>query len=212
MTTEPTEAQQLEVAEQQAQAMQLLAARKEYLLDDKVRDFGQFPLVQKLAVCQTIEKFFVKSRKVGPVMVPYLPHQTAEKILNFVFNFRVSNEVLEVHSDDSTQQTSYKDNETGEWKKKDSKAFDAWALVKFTFTTDNGDIITRTVVGTHKGFENPATSKHEAKKAAISKSWTVVARTFGIGTDLEKKEEAAWDRASKNQPQTKQEKAFNVPY
>jgi hypothetical protein len=192
--------------EQKEQALALLEARKLYLHDDRVRDFGQFPIVQKLAVCQKIEKGFIKRRKVGGAMIPYLPHQTAEKILNFIFNFKVSNEVIRMECEESTQAVSKQDAQ-GEYSKTNKKTYDAFALVKFTFTYPDGEQIIRTVLGTHKSFENPATSKHEAMKSAISKSWTVVARTFGIGTELEQKEEEAAGRSYKKHPQA-QEKNF----
>ena len=57
--------------------------------------------------------------------------------------------------------------------------------VKFTFFDHKNErTITRTVFAGHKGFENKATTKADVYKSALSKSYTVVARTFGIGSNL----------------------------
>lgn len=192
-----------EVNEYKQEVQQVINARSDYLNKGVTRDFGDYDFFQKLAVCQIIEKKFIKRRKIGNNMIPYLPHPVAEKILNFLFNFKVSNRVLEIHSVEKMTKTSYKDKDD-EWKQKDSKSYDAWALVEFSFTYPDGYVSTRTVVGTHRSFDNIATSEHEAKKAAVSKSWVVVARTFNIGVEIGEKEEASSDRAFK--------KEFKKPY
>ena len=145
-------------------------------------------------------------------MIPYLPHTTAEAILNFIFNFRVSNEVLETKIIEKVRKVAtYGENGevTG---KKDKISYEAKALVKVTFTTPEGNQIIRTVIGTHIGYENIATNEFEAEKGAISQSWTVVARTFGIGTELEKKEESGYNRANRSAPKSQQEFDPSLPY
>lgn len=192
---------------------EIIVARSKFINNGVIRDFGEYDFYDKLAVSQLIEKKFIKRRSIGGKMIPYLPHSTAEKILNFLFNFKVSNEVLEIHSVEKMSKTSYQDK-YGEWKQKDSKSYDAWALVKFTFILNDGVSITRTVVGTHRSFDNIATSEHEAKKAAVSKSWVVVARTFGIGVELEEKAEAAENHIFQNtvKNNTNYPAKENIPY
>lgn len=197
--------------EKKEMVMDIISVRSDFINNGTIKNFGDYDFYAKLAVSQVIEKKFIKKRNIGGTIIPYLPHTTAEKILNFLFNFRVSNEVLEVHSITKMSKTSYKDKE-GEWKQKDTESYDAWALVKFTFVYPDGTTVIRTVIGTHKGYLNPATSEHEAKKSAISKAWVVVARTFGIGTELAEKEDEGANRAYKKQTQSTPNRSYNVPY
>lgn len=186
--------------------------KNNYLESRKIARFDEFDTFEKLAACQKIETKYIKKRKIGSAMIPYLPHTTAEAILNFIFNFRVSNEVLETKIVEKVRKVAtYGENGeiTG---KKDKVSYDAKALVKFTFTTPDGFQIIRTVMGTHIGYENPATSAFESEKSAISQSWTVVARTFGIGTELEKKEESGYNRANRSAPKSQQEFDPSLPY
>lgn len=185
--------------------MEMIEARTAFLIENKVQDFDRFPFVQKLAICQKVEDRYIKRRKIGNIMMPYLPHTMAEKILNFVFGFRISSEVISTEVVKGMQQVNEYGAQNEVIGKKEVVTYDAKALVKFTFSfpaDEKGNVttITRTVLGTHKTFDNPAASRHEAEKSAISKAWTVVAKTFGIGTDLERKEEEALKRASKYTP------------
>lgn len=186
--------------------------KNNYLESRKIARFDEFDTFEKLAACQKIETKYIKKRKIGNAMIPYLPHTTAEAILNFIFNFRVSNEVIETKITEKIRKVSVY-GENGEITgKQDKISYDAKALVKFTFTTPDGFQIIRTVMGTHIGYENPATSAFESEKSAISQSWTVVARTFGIGTELEKKEESGYNRVKKSAPRQNDQFDSNLPY
>lgn len=187
--------------EKQELVLQLVQTQEDYLVSGKLADFDAFPVFQKLAISQKIDKQYIKRRKVGGALVPYISHQTAEKILNFVFNFRVSNEVLSSDLVESSSKKTYEkgDGSTGV---KDSISYEASALVKFTFTYPDGTQIIRTVLGTHLMAQNKALPRQEAIKSAISKSWTIVARTFGIGAELEQKESEAYNRSDKYTPPT----------
>ena len=179
--------------------LQLVQTQEDYLVSNKLADFDAFPVFQKLAISQKIDKRYIKKRSLGGVNVPYISHQTAEKILNFVFNFRASNEVLSTDIVESASKKTFEKSD-GTMGVKDAIIYEASALVKFTFTYPDGTTITRTVLGTHLMAQNKALPRQEAIKSAISKSWTIVARTFGIGSDLEQKENEAYKRADKYTP------------
>lgn len=197
--------------EKQELVLQLVQTQEDYLVSSKLADFDAFPVFQKLAISQKIDKRYIKKRSLGGAMVPYISHQTAEKILNFVFNFRVSNEVLNTDIVESISKKTFEkaDGSTGV---KDAISYEASALVKFTFTYPDGTSITRTVLGTHLMAQNKALPRQEAIKSAISKSWTIVARTFGIGSDLEQKEQEAYNKASKYTPPVAPAHKSNSPY
>lgn len=161
-------------------------AVNQYMVKNKIEDFTVLPFHEKLNLMQNTPAMFIKERKIGKTSVPYIEHSFAEKALNLAFNFNVSNEVVE--SGFREYEEAYYDYQTKE--KKARKVTEAECMVKFTFKNNGVDIV-RTVYSSHKGFANPATTRGDVMKSAISKSWTVVARTFGIGADLKDKEEKA---------------------
>jgi len=199
------------IVSNQATAAMITESKLSYMEKGKLADFDAFPIWQKLAICQKIEKQFIKRRKIGAVQVAYLPHQTAEKILNFIFNFRVSNEVLNTESVEKTSKKGYTD-QNGDTKYKDQKIYDAKATVKFTFTYLDGSQIIRTVLATHKMYDNVAISQYACEQSAVSKSWTIVARTFGIGSELEEREDQSYQRAEKRTPSPAAASSVQAPY
>lgn len=161
-------------------------ALSKYLRFDIVQDFEQFPFIAKLALVQKTPKDKIKSREIGGKMVKYLPHKYCKKVLNFIFNFKISNKAIS---------SEYKEYLT----KAGKEVVEAELTVEFTFIhpKDNTPIV-RTVCATHKMFLNPALSRGQAKQAAMSKSWTLVAETFGIGQDLVEEEDTDYDTLMKN--------------
>lgn len=156
---------------------------KKYLDEDQIADFASVPFHYKLAALQKTPDKFVLSRKIGGNEIWYVSHQYAEKALNFAFNFRVSSEILNHSLDTKVQKVNVRDAD-GQSVQEDRITHIGAAHVKFTFTLPDGGTIVRTVVSSHKAFSNPATTAEDALKSAVSKAWTVVARTFGIGTDV----------------------------
>ena len=152
-----------------------------YFSKDIPDDFSKIPEYVKLALLQRLPRAFVRSRKVASVSIPYIPHQIAEKALNFVFNFQVS--------------TIVEKEEYREYREGGKNIIEAEVRVKFIF---NGEII-RTVYSSHKGYPNKATNRGDIMKAAYSKAWTVVARTFGIGSNLTQRENKAYNQVAKQE-------------
>ncbi len=175
-----------------------------YLKSGIVSDFSKMPTTFKLTALQQTPRAYVKQRKIGSNSIPYVDHYFAERALNFIFNFRVSNEVVS-HSFREYEYTrpAY-DNGRSVSKSSTQTVIEAECLVRFKFVTDEGEVITRDVYSSHKGFPNPATTRGDVLKSAISKSWTAVARTFGIGADLRHREEKAYkkfsEKAEKQKP------------
>jgi len=152
-----------------------------YFASNMVGDFSKIEEYKKLTLLQNTPQIFIKSRVVGKIKVPYIPHEYAEKCLNFVFNFQVSSEILE---------HEMKDIVVG-----GKNTVESMAVVKFTLGVGENKIV-RTVVSGHRSYANPATTRADALKSAISKAWTVVARTFGIGSNLVEAERKAYAKAA----------------
>lgn len=185
-----------------------------YLGKGIVSDFTAVPFEDKLLFLQRTPSKFIKKRKIGKTMIPYVEHEYAEKALNFVFSFNMSAEIVSKEFIEYTEK--YKD-----WYHKDCKkdeagnkipvmsdrdVIEAECEMKFTFRLPDGSEIKRHALGSHKGYKNPATTRGDIMKSAMSKSYTVVARTFGIGADLKKSEQAAYARVAKNDG-----KAYTAP-
>ena len=171
-----------------------------YIRKNQVSDFTKIPYEQKLTLLNSTPKDLIEYRQIGNTKIPYVPHEYCEKALNFVFNFNVSNEILkEELRTEKYMKPIYKNNKKiGE---KEMEKYIARVTVRFTFLTTQKNEITRTVISTHIGYENPATSDGDALKSAVSKSWTVVARTFGIGADIKPDEKKAYAKAEAYTPQ-----------
>lgn len=155
-----------------------------YILNEKVRDFSQVSVYAKLELLQRTPAKFIEKREVGGKTVHYVPHQYSKTCLNFVFNFKVSNEIVKEEYFAYKEEYMEKQKD-GSYKKAVRDVVEAEATVKFYFTWQDGQETFRTVKSSHKQYANKATSRGDAMQAAISKSWTKVAATFGIGADLE---------------------------
>lgn len=180
---------------------------QDYLKGGSICDFSAIPSYVKLSLLQNIKvwkKFKpIQFRRIGKTQIPYIKHQFARKCLNFVFNFNVDCEIIgEPTFVEGTQ--SCMDWKTK--KHKDKPTYEACVLVKFTFTDESNKKIIKTVNASHKGFQNPATSRFSVINAAISKAYTVAARQFGIGDDFEEVQERAYQRVEQRQPAQKQVK------
>lgn len=157
-------------------------------------NFDEYDFFEKLAILQKTPKDKILTRKIGRQVIKYLPHDYCQKVLNFLFSFKVSNRIDEVTWNEYVEEKDNwkKDRSTGksyvDGKKKVS-VVECDVTVTYEFVHPDGTIITRTVGGSHKQFHNPAVTRGMCKQAAISKSWTAVARTFGIGRDLESQPE-----------------------
>lgn len=182
-----------------------------YMVKDKIMDFSTVPTHHKLTLLQKTPTAFIKERKIGRNMIPYVEHSFAEKALNLVFNFNVSNEVMEKEFREYTE--TYYDYDTKE--KKTRNVIEAECMVKFTFRDQAGNQIVRTVYSSQKQYPNSAITRGDAMKGAISKAWTIVARTFGIGSDLKDAEEKAYrevEELEPQQPAAKPAKTFTPNY
>lgn len=169
------------------------AILRNYIVNEVVSDFQKIPENLKLTILQKTPKHYIRGRQIGGQNILYIPHDYAQKALNFIFNFQVSSEV--VSHDYLTYEEEYLDFKDSKCQvnpatgrkipiKKKRIVTEAEVVMKFTFKGEKGEIV-RTVCGSHKGFKNPATTRGDILKSAISKSWTVVAGSFGIGKDLE---------------------------
>lgn len=172
-----------EVAKAPTKIKTIVEIRDKYLRNNLIVDnFGEYETYKKLAYLQNTPRKFVKTRAVGGIKVPYVDHVYAEKCLNFAFNFRISTEILKEdfrHAKEGTKDVHI-----------------ARVTVKFTFG-DAPNQIVRTVISTHKGYPNAAIPDEDALKSAVSKAWTIVARTFGIGADLKDAPEILEKQAQK---------------
>lgn len=146
-------------------------AAQSYLNSGAVSNFGLWPLQDKMCCFARTPKSYIKQRRVGTTMVPYVESSYAQKVLNFIFNFQVSTEVL----DTKLIQESVAGKRTNL----------GAVTLKFTFyDARTGREIIRTVRSSHRAYENAATTPDDAIKSAISKAWTVVGRTFGLFHDI----------------------------
>lgn len=160
-----------------------------YVTSEQIGNFSEIPVYVKLELLQTTPKIFIKQREIAKgETYHYIDHTFSKKCLNFAFNFGVSNEVTGEQYYEYDEEYSYqvKDAATKKmvWKKGTRHVIEAECTIKFTFNWDGQQII-RTVHSSHKQFKNPAICRGDAMQAAVSKAWTKVAATFGIGADLE---------------------------
>ncbi|HPO05754.1 MAG TPA: hypothetical protein PLQ36_01455 [Candidatus Gracilibacteria bacterium] len=166
-----------------------------YFVKKEVGNFSDFSFENKLTIMQNTNPRFIKTREVAGSQIPYIPHTYAEKALNFLFNFRITNKIIS--KEITTRQVMVRNKKTGNMEPK--TVYDCSVLVEFTFTFPNGEKETRQVFGTNRSYDNLATTPEDGFKKAASNSWVVVARTFGIGSDLDKREEIAYRRVEETQ-------------
>ena len=194
-------AEQLE--KEQAKELQTLAKKSlsQYLRLNVFSDFSQIPYLVKIELLAKTPSDKVKTRKIGKEEVAYIDYRYAQKALHFLFNGHISNEVLHkdfIEYDEKKEIWEWSDSakkkvKTGKFEI--SKVIEAGVVMKYTVKhPDTGEMITRTVSTSHKQYPNPAITRGAALSAAISKSWTAVAYTFGIGADVHKDEESVLDQ------------------
>lgn len=164
---------------------------EDYLGAGRIADFSVIPSHMKLAMLQNVQMWKkynpVKYKTYNGRRIPYLDHTFCKKSLNFVFNFRVSTELI-----GEDKFVEY-DNP-----KKDSKSkyiYEAMVQRKCVVVfKDQEKEWSETVVVTsaNKQYDNPATSKYSVLQGAESMVSTRLAKHFGIGADIAKKEDQAY--------------------
>lgn len=159
--------------------------------------YFKLPQENKIAFLQATRKGWKKTRELGNVKndkwewvkqtIEYIPVRKLERLLNFLFNFDWSSEVVEKEFIEIKTTTN-----AG----KDTIVYDAFALVKFK-ANFLGREITRTVSGSFKMYENKATSRFAVIQASISQAKRNFAKEFGIGADLNDEDLTAETRFAK---------------
>ena len=148
----------------------------------QVFDFNDIPQHIRLSFVQKTPQIFIKTRTVGATNIPYIDHYFAEKCLNFISNFNWGSKMVRSEIAEETIET----------KNGKKKSYDA--TVEMDFWIDlGGKRIERFIVSGHRMFENPATTKADALKSAVSKANTVFARQFGVGANIIDAEGRAYD-------------------
>jgi len=154
-----------------------------YLKSGIVSNFSLFPLFDKMSLFSRTPKAWIKYRQVGGLSVPYVPGELSMKLLNYIFAFDISLEISDIKLIETKVQT----------KNGPKTAYQAAVTVKFTLHDPRSyRDITRMFRSSHQGFASPATTPDDFVKAAITKSWTLCAKSFGLLHDIkdtEKEEE-----------------------
>lgn len=160
--------------------------------------YFKLPQENKIAFLQYTRKEWTKKRELGSIKnedtgkwetqtIDYIPVRKLERLLNFLFNFEWSSEVIE---------KDFIEVKTTTNAGKETKIYDAFALVKFK-ANFLGREITRTVSGSFKMYENKATSRFAVIQASISQAKRNFAKEFGIGADLNDEDLTAEQRFAK---------------
>lgn len=160
-----------------------------------IADFSQIPVNVKVAILQNIPPKLIKRRPLtSTVSFPYIPHETCRKFLNFIFNYQIDSELI-------SEQFETTDLKGGK------KFYECEVTMKFTcYNHTLNKKISRTVSGSIKQWQNPAISKFAAKQGAISIAWRNLLKDFGIGHNLDKLEEKAYNDMRQCEEQEKQSK------
>jgi hypothetical protein len=171
------------------------------LYNVKLDTYFKLPQENKIAFLQVTRPNWKKERELGNVKnektgkwetqtIDYIPVRKLERLLNFLFNFDWSSELIE---------KEFKEVNTTTKKGKETKIYDAYAIVKFK-ANFLGRQIERTVVGSFKMYDNNAVSSYAVLQACISQAKRNFAKEFGIGSDLNDEDLTAEDRFSKVPP------------
>lgn len=174
------------------------------LYDIKLDTYFKLPQENKIAFLQYTRPDWTKKRELGSIfnketkqwetqIIDYIPVRKLERLLNFLFNFNWSSEIIEKW---------FKEVPTTTNKGKETIIYDAYAIVKFN-ANFLGREITRSVVGSFKMYENNAVSSYAVLQACISQAKRNFAKEFGIGSDLNDEDLTAEDRFSKMPPKNK---------
>lgn len=156
-----------------------------YLEDNIVSDFSELPVEMRMTFLQEVPKKFIRTRVIGNgIKLPYIDHFFAERVLNFISNFRWGSEKL-----DSVIEEKQVKNKEGVVK----RLFEATVEMKmWIYIGDNK--IERYIVSGHNSYENPATTKADALQSAISKANTKFARQLGLGGNMNADESDAYEK------------------
>lgn len=167
-----------------------------YLAKSVISDFSKIPTSLKLSYVQKTPEKFIKYREIAKGKeIPYIPHDYAERVLNFISNFRWGSEKIDSHI------TEYEITKTkiinGNKKTTTKKVWEAMVEMKIWAHIDDHRV-ERYVATGHKMYENAAITRADAIQSAISKAYTKFARTFGVGANMIADEEKAYDRVQAN--------------
>lgn len=194
-----------------------------YLEKNIITDSSNIPLTAKLTIVSALAQDNLKTREIAGKKIPYLDHFFAKKAVNFMFNFDVSCEI--VRSEFITYKepvTEWHDKSRRKEILKDGKGdtvfrdvFEAVRDVKFRFHHPIRDVYCeRMVTGTGKSYLNPATSRFDVQKMALSNAWTLFLQSFGISpkdlTDENTYNQEPEQVPYNSEPQVK--KSFSPPY
>lgn len=161
-------------------------------------NYFKLPQENKIAFLQYTRPEWKKDRELWNIfnketkqwetqIIDYIPVRKLERLLNFLFNFNWSSEIIE---------KGFKEVPTTTNKGKETIIYDAYAVVKFS-ANFLGREITRTVVGSFKMYENNAVSSYAVLQACISQAKRNFAKEFWIGADLNDEDLTAESRFSK---------------
>jgi hypothetical protein len=162
------------------------SALTNYVRSNKITNFSQFPLEEKLTILQVVPKAFIKRREIKKgVSVPYIEHQFAKKALNFIFGpENISVEIMSEKVDSYSEE--YTDYQTKKTLKRN--IHEASVTVRFTILIGESKKMIRDVKGTHKGYENKAIAKDDSVKSAISQAWSILARDLGVASNMRERD------------------------
>lgn len=201
MSTELTKPKEFTKEEKKAFSEALETYVNKALYDVSLDTYFKLPQENKIAFLQYTRSDWKKKRELGSVyneetqkwekqIIEYIPVRKLERLLNFLFNFNWSSEVIE---------KDFKEIQTTTKKGKETTIFDAYVIIKFN-ANFLGREITRTVVGSFKMYKNDATSSFAVLQACVSQAKRNFAKEFGIWSDLNDEDLTAEDRFSKIPP------------
>lgn len=202
----------------QAQALVL-----NYLDNGIVDDFASVPFEAKLCILQVTPPKYIQKREVAGKEFKYIDHQYAKKCLNFAFNFNVSMEIKEQKLEKVTEKYwDYKHPscKADQYGRKipvaaTREVFEATVVCGFTFKDKDGNEIKKDVISSQKQYPSAATNSGDCLKGAVSKAYTLVAATFGIGAELDIEREQDFDMPAEEVEATVKEvpptKSFATP-
>ena len=145
-------------------------ALNKYFINNTIGDFDKIPTAKKLAYLQKTPDSFKRTRVINNMQINYVDNVYAKKCLNFAFNFDWG------YTKTGESIREYKNA-------KNNTVFEVIVFLDF-YANFDGKTIRRSVTSGHTYYENPATNRGDAYKAAISKGITNFAEQFGIGQDV----------------------------
>ena len=179
------------------------------LYNVSLENYFTLPQQNKIAFVQVTRNSWKKKREIWGSYIDnkwvqnyseYIPVRKLERILNFLFNFQWDSEVIEKDFIETQVITK---------KGKETTVFEAFALVKFTCNFLWHKIV-KTVSGSFKMYENPATSRFAVIQASISQAKRNFAKEFWIGADLNDEDLIAETRFHTKKEEVKSEDLNNL--